>query len=88
MAANPQLPVSAGTDRSEALVRHENALRLDELFAREPECTCQQTDVDLFDPRGCELHNESSSWNVEYRAVTDVQRYEEMKQEVSDVCPF
>lgn len=27
----------------------------------EPECTCEQTDVDLFDARGCELHNQATA---------------------------
>ena len=26
----------------------------------EPECSCRQTDVDLFDARGCELHDSQS----------------------------
>jgi hypothetical protein len=35
---------------------------LEGVEAREPECTCAQTDVDLFDAAGCELCNESSAW--------------------------
>jgi hypothetical protein len=29
----------------------------------EPECTCEQTDVDQFDARGCALHDPNSAWN-------------------------
>ena len=35
---------------------------------QEPDCTCTQVDVDLFDPRSCEFHNPRSSWNQEQRA--------------------
>jgi hypothetical protein len=41
--------------------------------SQEPECECRQTDVDLFDATGCELHNPASPWNVQLRAVTAVQ---------------
>lgn len=41
----------------------------------EPACSCTQTDVDLFDARGCELHDDRSDWNVARRAVTATQRY-------------
>ncbi len=47
-----------------------------DLESREPECECRQTDVDLFDARGCELHDSSSPWNERMRAVTAVQEYE------------
>ena len=36
---------------------------------QEPDCTCEQVVVDLFDPRGCEFHNPRSAWNQEQRAV-------------------
>jgi hypothetical protein len=36
----------------------------------EPECTCTQTDVDLFDACGCEFHEPTSAWNRLFRAVT------------------
>jgi ribosomal protein L37AE/L43A len=49
---------------------------LAEIEAREPECSSRQTDVDLFDSRGCELHDQSSDCNVRRRAVTIVQRYD------------
>ena len=43
--------------------------------SQEPECECSQTDVDLFDPRGCEYHDSTSPWNVRRRAVTMIQQY-------------
>jgi hypothetical protein len=36
----------------------------------------RQTDVDMFDPRGCEVHDANSPWNVRLRAVAAVQQYE------------
>ena len=50
---------------------------------REPECDCQQTDVDLFDARGCELHDSESPWNVRLRAVTSMQQYDEAMGETA-----
>jgi hypothetical protein len=44
----------------------------------EPVCTCQQTDVDLFDARGCELHYDMSAYNCRMRAAgSAVQQYAE-----------
>jgi hypothetical protein len=48
------------------------------LESQEPECECRQTDVDLFDSRGCEYHDSNSPWNVRLRAVTMVQQYQEV----------
>jgi hypothetical protein len=42
----------------------------------EPECQCSQTDVDMFDPCGCEVHDGNSPWNVRLRALKAVQQYE------------
>ena len=86
MAAQPQTPL-AESARAEALRRHEDAIGVAELLDREPPCTCQQTDVDLFDARGCELHDESSAWNTAYRAVTVAERYYEAMED-TDECPF
>ena len=44
----------------------------------EPQCSCHQTDVDLFDAAGCDVHDSNSPWNVRLRAVTSVQIYEGM----------
>lgn len=44
---------------------------------QEPDCTCRQTDVDIFDARGCEFHDRASRWNVRRRAVTAVQQDEQ-----------
>ena len=41
----------------------------------DPDCSCQ-TNGDLFGPRGCELHDANSPWNVRLRALTAVQQYE------------
>lgn len=41
----------------------------------DPDCSCQ-TNGDLFDPRGCELHDSESPWNRRLRAVTSVQQWE------------
>ena len=49
--------------------------------SQEPECECRQTDVDLFDAAGCELHNPASPWNVRLRAVTAIQQYEQQHQD-------
>ena len=35
---------------------------------REPDCNCFQTDVDMFDAILCDLHNDSSEWNLRRRA--------------------
>jgi hypothetical protein len=43
---------------------------------QEPECECSQTDVDLYDPRGCEYHDPASPWNVRLREVKAAQQYE------------
>jgi hypothetical protein len=49
----------------------------------EPECSCRQTDVDMFDPRGCPYHDAMSPWNVRLRAVTAVQRYQQDQKELT-----
>jgi hypothetical protein len=38
----------------------------------EPPCSCHQTDVDLFDARGCELHDSTSAWNARTPATMDI----------------
>jgi hypothetical protein len=55
--------------------------------APEPECECRQTDVDLFDARGCALHDPDSRWNVAQRGVSDVARYEAASA-ADEICPF
>ena len=49
--------------------------------SHEPECECTQTDVDLFDSRGCEFHDSRSHWNAQHRAVEAVQEYERYQKE-------
>jgi hypothetical protein len=59
--------------------------------SQEPECECQQSDVDLFDASGCEFHNPMSSWNVRLRATTAVQEYEATPQAAAssgECCEF
>ena len=46
------------------------------LNGEEPECTCSQSDVDLFDARGCELHDDASRWNRIRRSITAVRKHE------------
>ena len=72
--------------RMEAL----NRMELSRLELEEPECECQQTDVDLFDSHGCELHNPNSKWNVALRQVSMMDRYEVYTTEPVEVqeCPF
>jgi len=41
----------------------------------EPECTCRRADVDLFDARGCELHDITSQWNTRLRAAREIGHY-------------
>jgi hypothetical protein len=53
------------------------------LAMQEPECECHQTDVDMFDPRGCPCHDANSPWNVRLRAVTSVQEYESTAKEIA-----
>ena len=60
----------AEQQKQEAIAR----LKLGELLDHEPECSCRQIDVDLFDARGCELHDLESAWNMTLRAVTDRER--------------
>jgi hypothetical protein len=64
------------------------ASRQFDLEDQEPGCTCTQTDVDLFDARGCELHDPNSWWNVALRAVTPVQVYETYEPVAAQKCPF
>jgi hypothetical protein len=59
--------------------------------SQEPECECQQSDVDRFDAAGCELHNPASPWNVRLRAVTALQEYEAAHQDAAssgECCEF
>ena len=41
---------------------------------------CSQSDVDVFDARGCPLHDGNSSWNLRLRALTLIQEYEAATQ--------
>ena len=52
------------------------ACMVSDVYDQEPDCECRQTDVDIFDPRGCEYHDSRSEWNVRLRAVTAMQQYE------------
>jgi hypothetical protein len=56
------------------------ACAISEVESQEPNCECRQTDVDLFDARGCELHDSSSPWNLRMRAVRAIQEYEQTKE--------
>jgi hypothetical protein len=52
-----------------------------DLLELEPECECSQTDVDVFDPRGCPYHDSLSPWNVRRRAVTSAWQYQQSFKE-------
>ncbi len=55
----------------------------------EPECTCEQTDVDRFDASGCELHNPDSRWNRSRRQVEWLRMvYPELACEDYEEAPF
>ena len=59
--------------------------------SQEPECDCQQTDIDVFDAAGCEFHNPASPWNMRLRAVTAVQEHEVTPQDAGsrgECCEF
>jgi hypothetical protein len=64
---------------------------LEAVESQEPECECHQSDVDLSDAAGCELHNPVSRWNVRLREVTVVEDYEatpEIGDPRGDRCGF
>ena len=46
-----------------------------EAWAQEPEpdCSCMQRDVDLFDAHGCEFHDPASGWNELRRSILSMQ---------------
>ncbi len=72
----------------EALNRLQRYLDMAELERCEPECQCRQSDADLFDATGCDLHNPGSWWNVALRSLTAVQRLEEYETTGPQECPF
>ena len=49
---------------------------LESVESQEPDCGCSQADVDLFDSRGCELHDPASPWNLRVQAVTLIRDHE------------
>ena len=53
------------------------------LEANEPPCSCQQTDVDLFDAADCDFHNDRSDFNRLMRMATDREKCEETMPEVA-----
>ena len=57
------------------------ACAIAEVENQEPECECQQTDVDLSDARGCDFHDPASPWNMRLRAVIGIQKYEQDRKE-------
>lgn len=52
----------------------------------EPECECAMSG-DSYDPRGCELHDQSSTWNARMSAIREDAAVER-KPVVSSACPF
>lgn len=53
---------------------------LESVESQEPECQCTQSDVDVFDARGCPLHDGDSAWNLRLRALSLVEEYEAATQ--------
>jgi hypothetical protein len=64
-----------------ARIAREDALL--ETEPREPACTCKQTGADLFDARGCEIHDSESRRNVRLRAITMNEKYEALEREAA-----
>ena len=65
------------------------ARSLEEEMDAEPECTCRHTDVDLFDPRGCEAHDRNSGYNVRQRALQANEIVTVFSLSVmEETCPF
>ncbi len=50
----------------------------------EPDCTCHQSDVDLFDPSGCEYHDSESNWNMARRAASASEDYDRAMEEAHE----
>jgi hypothetical protein len=71
--------------RQAALDRRRRAIADEE---PEPDCQCRQTDVDLFDARGCGLHDPDSPWNQRRRAITEVAKFEQYEPAEAADCPF
>ena len=59
------------------------ACAADLLSMEEPDCDCHQSDVDLFDARGCPAHDVMSPWNSRLRALTAVQEYERYQKDIA-----
>ena len=82
---NPRMPIpellAAFDDHRSACAMCAAIAAEDAIFyaqPAEPECSCQLDAGDLFDPRGCDVHNANSPWNVRMRAVSSMDRYEGM----------
>ena len=65
------------------------ARTVEEESGTEPPCTCRHTDVDLFDPRGCEAHDRNSGYNVRQRATQAHEIVTVFNLSVmEETCPF
>lgn len=62
----------------------------------EPPCECERVDVDVVDPRGCEVHDSSSRWRrcqAAHESVTSGRWVEPVRAEpvassTNEECPF
>jgi hypothetical protein len=61
---------------------------LDGAEEMEPECSCRQTDVDLADARGCELHDSQSQYRRQAEKPLAVERPEQSEPATSEEVPF
>lgn len=90
MATNPlkALPVAEAEFRQQALERATQYQQLCKLEAHEPECECQQTEVDLFNSRGCPAHDRNSAWNVALRSLAPTEVLDQYAGDEPEDCPF
>ena len=51
--------------------RDELIAQIDSMERNEPECTCEQVDVDVFDNRNCQLCNFNSPYHRDIAAMAD-----------------
>ena len=77
------------TESAEVLLCMACARDLEEGMDAEPPCTCSQTDVDLFDARGCDAHDRNSGYNVRQRAMQAHETVNVFSLSVmEETCPF
>jgi hypothetical protein len=80
--------VEAAADYREAALERAGLRTLLSEEGLEPPCSCTQTDVDLFNARGCEAHDSESAWNAALRAVTTMEQYERYEPAATQPVKF